>query len=1366
MSTDWDVVRKNVKFLIALFRPSLAKALSVPLLLAGTSILNPPFWLDILNWFWSNQKVLPQYSGPITTPMYITGWVLIGLSIVVYLIDVWLQIKSVNQDSEKKLIDAVKDHPRQTADLIADRIRGLGFTAAHLQDEKIEKLVREITLLRFFGFFPKEEKAANLAASIIDGELSGGTPQAKARTLALLARYLCVGERVEQAKSWLSISQQLCPTEESEIAQAFIDAIGTNNVDAASGLLKVGGPSNYAAFFMIKKAVEGTETALDWFKRADLTINDLDNDGKLVLVSALLSEHQWEMGLDLVQAIDDDSFLRSPRLAQVSGLTFLVNAIKDAELRDRVLPDVPFAADTFPLADDSVSLALRNRAVVLFKACSDVARKLNSEDIATFSDKYALWLELRNSDTHGSAKTLLQSYFINYTQKTLEYLPLAFAFDIDFDIESIEKEVNRQAALNPKDNSVLGTVRFVLAQTKKSYPAVVEYIGSHRNQMEKAVHPITINMLEVEALAKSGLVEDAEQLLQRIESAGAPHAEICNLKNIIESAKGEDPIALAISQYQQSKATTDLYHLVVLLEREKLGNKYYTYCQELFGRTGQEADAIRVCNAASSLGRFSELHQFLLDGKDIVKRSVRLQVHWAWSLFRNGDIGLAREQIGLLKQSKSQPIDLKLLEINLSIFSGDWESLSVFVEESWNRREELQADDLLQAAQLAKAVSPGRARQILEFCTGKYSDDPKVLASSYFTATTMGWEDNQETSEWLNRAVALSDDNGPLQRTSLEDLKEMMSGAREKNERVYKAYINGDAPAFTVAELLNRTMSDFYLIQPTKNQKTKDVRQKTLVPIFHCARLDQLVVSESIAVDVSSALVLENVGLLRYLFDCFEKIFIPHSFMRWLFEEKQKIAFHQPSQIERAKYFERLVSDGKISVLHPKKISNPELALDAGEELAFILEAARTSPANEPQALVVCSYPAYKVGGSFKEEVIDLSSFHHSLISCSQLMKKLEELAVITKTQRIKALNYLRQHEKEWPTDVEVATGAKLFLDSLSITYLITVDMLEKLSEAGFDVYVFRDVRDRYRSLINYDSIIEDAELKIEKIRKVFSSGLTSGKVVLAEVPPNRDQVGTCGSDSVRPTEQIFQAIKVCDAALIDDRFMNKHRNITFDGRAVPIFTTLDFIEALHHKAIISQEQKLDYRTSLREFGFEFVGISTEELQYHLDRSAMVDGEFKPNKQLRLIRENLLLIRVSDLIQLPRDSQWLLGTMKNIAKVIKDQWSADISLELSRARSSWLYELMGYREWAQTQQIRTDAGIAYVAEVLKINSILVPPESASKEHVESYKSWLDDSVLGPLRDIDPWSFNSLIASTKDHVKVVSQQSISGRELDG
>lgn len=1361
MNIDWDALWEKAKFILTFLRGSFARVLSLTLCGGGIAILTPPLWLDlIINSVLSNPIVHSEVRESLSKVEYIFAGILIFSGIVVFLLDFWFKHRSISQDKEIKLLDEVKDHPKQTADLIAVKIRSQGFTAPHLQDEKIDKLAHEITLLRFFVLFPKEEKATALAESVIDGELSGGTPQAKARALALVARYLCVGGKLEQAKSWLLSSKKLCQTEEAVTAQAFFDAIEAKDPLAASSLLKVSSPSNYTAFFVIKITLEGNQAAIDWLDGAGLSVHDLDNDGKVVLLSALLTENQWARALDVVLHLDDKALSISPALAYLSALTFLVNAIKAIELREGVLNSIPFNADRFPLADDFDSIGLRNRSVELFKLCSRLAKNLSAEDIANMSDKYVLWLELRNSQTYEQAIAELKSYFVSYNQKTLEYLPLAYAFGIDIDYECIEQEVNRQTALNPANHAILGLARFILAQKQKSMSAAVDYISLHRKQMEKCVNSIAISMLEIEALAKLGLVDDAQRRLDMAADSGASDVDVNNLQNIIDTAKGADPVALAISQYQQSEETSDLAYLVNLLERNNRGDRYYLYCQELFERTGQESDAIRVCNAASSLGKFSELDQFLLDRMNLVKISEGLQAHWAWSLFRKGDLSGAQQQIALLSKSKFP--NLKALEINLAIFSGNWDYLSVFVEDSWNSREELKVDDLLHAAQLAKAVLPGRARQIVEYCTSKHTDDPEILAASYLTATTMGWEDNQETSEWLHKAMDLSNGDGPLRRASLDDLIVMMSEAREKNQRVYKAYFDGDTPIFTVAQLLNKTMSDFYLIQPLENKKSKDIRRKNLVPIFHGVSSAQIITCNTIAIDSSGSLVLENIGLLTHLFDCFERIVIPHSFMRWLFEEKQKVAFHQPSQIEKAKYFERLVSDGVISVFHPKTINNPGLALDVGDELAYMLEEAHANSANELQALVVCSYPVYKVGGSFREVEADLSSFHHSLISCTQLIKKLESMAVITETQCIKALKYLHKQEQEWPSNIQVATGARLYLDHLSITYLMTVEMLEKLSDAGFELYVFKGERDRYRSLINYDAIIEQVDSKIENIRKLFSKGLTSGQVLLAEMALHQERVAV----SEDTTKELFETLKVSDAALIDDRFFNKHREITIDERTVRIFTTLDFIETLHHKELISQVQKLDARTSLREFGFEFVNISSEELKYHLSNSVIVNDEFKPTKQLKLIRENLLLIRISGLVQLPRDAHWLLETMKTIRQAIKEQWLVDIPLELSRARSNWLYELLSYREWAQSHQIRDDGGMAYFGECLKVNSILIVPDSISQERKEDYKAWVDECVLAPLRENDPLSFKNVVDSSKAEVKSISERSLLEEKLNG
>ena len=79
---------------------------------------------------------------------------------------------------------------------------------------------------------------------------------------------------------------------------------------------------------------------------------------------------------------------------------------------------------------------------------------------------------------------------------------------------------------------------------------------------------------------------------------------------------------------------------------------------------------------------------------------------------------------------------------------------------------------MLQTANIAKALLPNRAKELLAFVTDKFPDDPEVLASAYITATSLGWENEKSSSDWLNRAAMLStEDDGPIHRTSFEEMK-------------------------------------------------------------------------------------------------------------------------------------------------------------------------------------------------------------------------------------------------------------------------------------------------------------------------------------------------------------------------------------------------------------------------------------------------------------------------------------------------------------------------------------------------------------------------------------------------------------------
>jgi len=1354
-----DITNLLLNILICIFKPSLAKAISLPLLLAGIGILNSPLWLDIVNWFLTNQELYSQFKGPISVPKESTGWIFISISIFVFLVDSRRLFKSNSVENTNAILEAVNKQPNKTAEHVVKKLREFPFSAPHIIDEKINRLITEIKSLRFFGSFPTVEKSIQLANNILDGELAGGSSTVKSLGLALSARYLSQGDNLFLAKEYLEQAKKLVELPETKNAEAFIVATESTVSDAISMLADEGSATNYSAIFMLKKIREESKSAIEWLGNSGLTFQDLDVDGQISYISALFSIKKWEVALDTASLFEEEVLRTSPAMLQLSAFAFLTNSIKAIELRESVMHYIPLGAEQFPLSDDLESRKYRSRAIELFKLCSDAAFDLGCLEVADMSSDYALWLELRDPNLNEVARQDLKNDLSVYSIKALRRLPLAHAFGLELNYEKIEEELNRQTTLCNNTNPVLGTARLILAFVQTSPSKVVEYINLHREQLSKFVNKIALDMLEVEALARSGLIIDAEKMLDELDKSGTPAEEIKNLKSIITSVKSKDPIALAIVSYESSNATNDLAQLVNILEKSSLKDKYLYYVSKLFSSTGTEVDAIRVTNSMSTLGKFSELHQFLVENKDLIEISPPLRLHWAWSLFRKGDLATSQEQLLILKLKEPHHLDVETLEIHLAIYSGNWDALTSLIESKWAKRDELDSNNLLQLAQLAKAQAPRRAKEILEHVTRIDPDNSHVLASAYFTATSMGWEDNQSVSDWLNKATRLSGKDGPLYSASFDEIKEMVESRREQNEKVNTAYEDGTAPIFTIAEILNRSLSDFYLIQPLENMTSTDLRNKSLIAVFHSARKEQSIVGNSISLDVSSALILNLLDLLDLFFECFQEIFIPHSLMRWLYEEKQKIAFHQPSQVKKAIEFERLVTDKFINIIEPKSIDNPELALNVGDELAFLLEEAKQKSSIENQVLVITSYPVYRVG-SFRENEINLEGYKNNLSSCIPLISKLKEIAAITEDEYKQALQYLTHHDKEWPYHIKVDDKATIFLDSLSVTYLMTVGMLNKFKETGLKVFIHNNELLDYQRLRKYESSISDANVLLEGIRGKFSTAISSGKIILSEMQESSSESG------VHPTEELFLAITKSNAALIDDRFMNQHANIAVDNKNIPIYTTLDFIETLSSKKIITKEQKYTLRAKLREAGLGFVPVKSEELIFHLTRSNILDGKVRPTKELKLLRENLSLLKMSRLVKLPRDAEWLQGTIRNLSNALKNQWANDIPIELSYARSNWLYELLDFRGWSHCFEFRTEEGVANFGEMFRAQSLLIAPDNLSLKLKNQYNKWLDEKVLLPMRNYDPASFNALVDSVKEHMNNNSQQDLLSEESHG
>jgi triacylglycerol esterase/lipase EstA (alpha/beta hydrolase family) len=1261
-------------------------------------------------------------------------------------------IESAHQETvlEKKLeyIDSKVDQlPKKTVELIAEKLPSINSMSGfphELIDSRIEENLSVIRKSRFFVGFTVLEKVNRLANDIINGTLVGGSPTVKCHALAWCARLQSSNGDIKQAIISNQKAKELSDLEEICIAEAFILAAQDNTPKALASLMQQLSAQKYSAAFIIKNR-EDSEGSIQWMKDSGIKFSDLDSDGKIFYLDTLLNAQQWKLALESIEVIKNDEYLNSPALLHLSAMANLLQTVP-LELRETVRRQIPFAGRNFPLFSDAKSLILRKKAIELLSQCETIARSLGCHDVANIASDYALWLKLFDPDSATDGMLELKKSMSNDSEIALRRFPMAFFFNVDIDLAAVEVEVDRQTARTDGGSTIASMARFVLALTKREPIEQLQYIDVHRQQINLCINKRELYRIEIETLTKCGLVQEAERYLSKIKGELAPPVQE-ELKAIIAASCNGEPLQIYIAQYQKTSEISDLINLVRFLEKTLHVKQFYEYSEILFNRANSVWSAEKFANAQSELGKYAALYDFLNRNTDLISQSKLLQLHWAWALFCKGRLTDCRKELVKLKNNGIDDINIRILEVNVAITSGDWESLLPYLDNEWNMREERTAKELLQVSQLAQALQPKRAVDFIMAAREKGSEDPNILAAAYFAATRMGWENEPDVCNWLNKAAELSDKNGPIQRVPVKELYPLIASRQEQNSKIMKALYDGNLPVFTAANLLNKTLSDFYLFPAIANSNEPDIRRRIPIYAFSAVRGEFPIQVDAIFIDSTALLTLGYLNILDVVFKAFKKIIVSHSTLGWLFGEKQRAAFHQPSKIEEAKNLLKMLSDGAVKVLPLDQVIDSELAFEIGDELVFLLqEASKINSENPRQKLVVRPYPVHKIG-SFMNEIIDLKDHADKLCSCTAVVKKLRECGVLTEEEERNALQYLDQNETEWPFErIDIQDDAILYLDDLSVSYLQFTGALEKISSTNLQIYIHQSQVNRSKELRDYESVYITANKLLDSIRGPLTKAIESGKVELTEAP-DRGNKRKSGEPFIQ--NEMFLAVQKCGAAVIDDPFINRRKALATESSSVPISTTLDLLNFLVNQEIITVNQKMACHTTLRQAGYIYVPLLQEDINYFLEK-AKIDGvHLRETAELKSVRESLLLVRLSRLIQLPRDAIWLTNTFRNLSHCLKSQWVEENRESISIARSDWLLQLINYRGWAHCFNGKAGIGFAQSGAAMNINLLLRPPDKASPAIQIKYWLWLEKNVIEPLKNEDPVSYAWLLQSLKE-----------------
>lgn len=505
-----------------------------------------------------------------------------------------------------------------------------------------------------------------------------------------------------------------------------------------------------------------------------------------------------------------------------------------------------------------------------------------------------------------------------------------------------------------------------------------------------------------------------------------------------------------------------------------------------------------------------------------------------------------------------------------------------------------------------------------------------------------------------------------------------------------------------------------------------------------------------LALDITTLLTLEFLGLLQKTIDAFDQVIISPSTLSSLFADRQFIRFQQPSEVTKAKAIKKLLGNGKLSVLRALRTDAEVAALDIDPDLQTLLDAAKAK-----KGVVVRSAPVYKLR-SFMEEEVDLSSYENVLSDTRAVLSLVRNK--ITAQMEASASAYLSQVDKGWPKQANLTKSSIVYIDQLAVTYLHHVGILEAFVDSVANVYVAQDLETHADAVLRGDDFAADLVNAVERIRSTLSTALEKGTVTFsARRRPQSDGEGSVEDElNVEfPTMDLLSDLSEADAIAVDDRFLNKEGFWTDGKHRIPCISTLEIIIALNGRGVISESQKYGVLHELREGGYCTVTTDTAELLRELNRSTVEDGRLVESRELSAIRTNTT-IALRSRMHSALETPWVDYTRATIMQALRQLWTDSAPAASIIPRADWLLASLPSPIrllQAPSDDEQWDSASQKAASFM---GLMLAPPFAPRERLREYSNWVEGRLGASLRVNHPALFRRSINSLSDFLAKLVQ----------
>jgi hypothetical protein len=160
--------------------------------------------------------------------------------------------------------------------------------------------------------------------------------------------------------------------------------------------------------------------------------------------------------------------------------------------------------------------------------------------------------------------------------------------------------------------------------------------------------------------------------------------------------------------------------------------------------------------------------------------------------------------------------------------------------------------------------------------------------------------------------------------------------------------------------------------------------------------------------------------------------------------------------------------------------------------------------------------------------------------------------------------------------------------------------------------------------------------------------------------------------------------------------------------------------------------------------------MSVSEVSRMLDSATVHEKQLVENAELKALRESLLIARMANSLQIPKESAWLDNLIRTFLEAIRLQWQENVDFAQAQARSNWLVGVFDVRGWAQRINPKpqiTVSEVRYRAMVLSLSLAHGIPQQVKG----AYWRWFDEDLLRPIKEHDTELYQALVEQLRSHI---------------